>query len=255
VLPRGGSWSSANGSVQQACLVLQAMADANAAFAPALALMAERHCEAMTDFTGEVTQQKPHGASVMTSNNHWRQVEACALRSLRFKHVMFPDDALSRPCHSLARRWLSSCFPRVLDSKIREVYIRKGWWQSLPQRAEAVALVLGCGAGGTAVALAEAFPRVLAMDASQRCIDAAKVSGLHMVCMALDVAGWHAGCGCLLGGGTEAFGQNTPTIVWHTNFAHRAYSHACNTGLPPLLIHCATCRHVRCRSRPALPHR
>ena len=38
-----------------------------------------------------------------------------------------------------------------------------------------LALVLGCGVGGTAMALAQAFPHVLAIDSSQRSIDAAKV--------------------------------------------------------------------------------
>ena len=40
---------------------------------------------------------------------------------------------------------------------------------------ETVALSLGCGVGGTATALADSFQRVVAVDASQLCIDAAKV--------------------------------------------------------------------------------
>ena len=46
-----------------------------------------------------------------------------------------------------------------------------------------VCLVLGCGVGGTAAALAEAFPRVLAIDTSQRCIDAAKVGVSPLECL------------------------------------------------------------------------
>jgi methylase of polypeptide subunit release factors len=46
---------------------------------------------------------------------------------------------------------------------------------------ETVALSLGCGVGATATALADMFQRVVAVDASQLCIDAAKVSRLHLV--------------------------------------------------------------------------
>lgn len=125
--------------------LLQAMADANAAFAPALALMAERHCEAMTDFTGEVTQQKPHGASVMTSDDHWRQIEACALRSLRFKHVMLADDALfpatawrgggSRRVFSVSSipTYEKSIFGKVCGNTCRSVARRWRWcWAAAP---------------------------------------------------------------------------------------------------------------------------
>lgn len=73
----------------------QAVAAANAAFAPRLAGLVERHCAALQDFNGEA--------------------------------------------------------------------------------GETVALSLGCGVGGTATALADSFQRVVAVDASQLCIDAAKV--------------------------------------------------------------------------------
>mmetsp|Transcript_13812 Transcript_13812/g.41742 ORF Transcript_13812/g.41742 Transcript_13812/m.41742 type:complete len:329 (-) Transcript_13812:346-1332(-) len=74
--------------------LIQAVAQANDSFSPALALLVEKHCRALTDFTGELEQP--------------------------------------------------------------------------------LALVLGCGVGGTAVALAQSFPLVLAIDSCQRCIDAAK---------------------------------------------------------------------------------
>lgn len=74
--------------------LVEAIAEANASFAPQLALQVERHCAALTDFNGE------HG--------------------------------------------------------------------------ETVALHLGCGVGSMAIALADAFQRVVAVEASQLCIDAAK---------------------------------------------------------------------------------
>lgn len=43
------------------------------------------------------------------------------------------------------------------------------------EAGETVALSLGCGVGGIATALADSFQRVVAVDASQLCIDAAKV--------------------------------------------------------------------------------
>lgn len=73
---------------------IQAAVQANDELASSIALLVERHCAALTDFTGEMEQ---------------------------------------------------------------------------PQ-----ALLIGCGVGGVAMALAQSFPCVLASDSSQRCIDAAK---------------------------------------------------------------------------------